>query len=68
MAAQWLVYVLEDVRRNDIELTTPFSEINKQAIKGFIWLCSSGDGLLRFDLQKKKYEKVKDSIFCLVVQ
>ncbi len=27
--------------------------------KGFIWLCSSADGLLRFDLQKKKYEKVK---------
>ena len=27
--------------------------------KGYIWLCSSGDGLLRFNLQKKKYEKVK---------
>jgi len=26
--------------------------------KGYAWLCSSGDGLMRFDLKKKIYEKI----------
>lgn len=39
-ATQWLELVLDDVKDNHIELSNAFSEANKVAIKGFIWLCS----------------------------
>ncbi|MBH1972220.1 DUF4132 domain-containing protein [Moraxellaceae bacterium AER2_44_116] len=39
-ATQWLEFVLDDVKGNHVELSNAFSEANKVAIKGFIWLCS----------------------------
>lgn len=42
-AKDWLEIVLQDVEHNETELSDAFSDVNKQAIKGFIWLCSLAD-------------------------
>jgi len=30
--------------------------------KGFVWLCTSGDGLVRFDMKKKIYQKIPSQL------
>lgn len=40
IAQKWLDCILDDIKHNDVDLSNAFSENNKQAVKGFIWLCS----------------------------
>lgn len=40
IATKCLECILDDIKENDVDLSNAFSEANKQAVKGFIWLCS----------------------------